>query len=258
MPRFALDLHVHTRMSPDGLARPERVVAAARSAGLQGIAITDHDRRAGYDRLVRLGLADPSGRAVDGFLVIPGVEVSCVEGHVLVLGATFAPEPGCCAEDIVRRARALGGIAAAAHPLERTRSGVGLCTLESVGFDAVEGFNSKTLERRANADAESWARARGLPVIAGSDAHFAATVGRAHTIVEAEELSVSSVLAGVLAGRTELVKGEHTLTELARYWAGGWLTRPWVIDLARRARAARRAARRRAAELAEPTGTRAA
>lgn len=249
--RYAIDLHVHTRISPDGLARPERAVAAARARGLDGIAITDHDRRGGYDRLVKLGLADPSGRAVDGFLVIPGVEVSCLEGHVLVLGATFNAEPGCTAEEVVRRARQLGGIAVAAHPLERTRSGVGRRVLESVAFDAIEAFNSKTLERKANQGAEDWARERGVPMVAGSDAHFARTIGRAHTVVECQELSVAGVLEGVLAGRTELVKGMHSVGEVAQYLAGGWLTRPWLIDLARRARMARRIARSRAAALAQ-------
>ncbi len=248
---YALDLHVHTRVSPDGLARPEHAVAAAKARGLHGVAITDHDRRGGYDRLVKLGLADPSGRAVDGFLVIPGVEVSCVEGHVLVLGATWNAEPGCTAAEVVHRARQLGGIAVAAHPLERTRSGVGRSVLEATGFDAVEAFNSKTLERKANQGAEEWARSRGVPVIAGSDAHFARTIGRAHTLVDAAELSVRGVLEAVLAGRTELVKGTHTARELVQYWAGGWCTRPWLIDLARRARAARRVARARAAALAQ-------
>ncbi len=250
MARHRIDFHVHTRVSPDGLDRPEAVVAAARRAGLSGVAITDHDRRGGYDRLVELGLADPRGRAVDGFLVIPGVEVSTTEGHVLVIGAAWDVPPsagGVSAEVVARAARGVGALAVAAHPFDKMRSGVGTAVLGRVGFDAVESFNSKTIERRSNAQATAYSRRHALPLIAGSDSHQAQTVGRAHTIVEAGELSVDGVLAAVREGRTELHEGVHTWGEMAAYWARGWLTRPWLVDLT--ARSAARFVRRRTAQM---------
>ncbi len=229
-----VDFHVHTRVSPDALDRPEAVVEAARHAGLDAIAITDHDRSAAYSRLCALGLADPSGAPVDGFLVIPGVEVSCIEGHVLVLGTTFdTPEPIPAAE-AAQLAHARGAIAAAAHPFDRLRSGVGQATLEAVPFDAVEAWNSKTIEPGSNRSAGEFAAAHGLPVIAGSDAHFAAAVGRAHTLVTCDEFNVAGVLRAVAAHRTELVPGAHSTREMLRYWGRGCFTRPWVFDMARR------------------------
>jgi predicted metal-dependent phosphoesterase TrpH len=234
----SVDFHVHTRVSPDALDRPETVVEAARRAGLDAIAITDHDRSAAYARLCELGLADPSGRPVDGFLVIPGVEVSCVEGHVLVLGATFDSPESPLASEAVERAHELGAIAAAAHPFDRLRSGVGLATLQRVAFDAVEAWNSKTIEAGSNRSAGEFARSHGLPVIGGSDAHFAAALGRAHTLVTCDDFSVRGVLRAVLAHRTQVVPGAHSTRELLRYWGRGWLTRPWVFDMARRSAAA--------------------
>ncbi|MBC7835745.1 MAG: PHP domain-containing protein [Phycisphaerales bacterium] len=243
MAHVRIDFHVHTRASPDALDAPEVMVSAARERGLDGIAITDHDRRGGYDRLVRLGLADPSGCAVDGFLVIPGVEVSCIEGHVLVLGAAWDAGPGWSAARVVRRAHAEGAIAVAAHPYDRLRSGVGHEVMRTVAFDAVEGCNSKTVEAASNSAACRFARGHHQPVIAGSDAHFAATVGRAHAVVETPELSVEAVLESVLAHRTQIVPGRHTAGEMLRYWARGWFTRPWVLDMTVRgaARVTRRA-----------------
>jgi len=243
-----IDFHVHTRVSPDALDRPEAVVEAARHAGLDAIAITDHDRSGAYARLCAVGLADPAGEAVDGFLVIPGVEVSCTEGHVLVLGAAFdTPEP-IAASEAVERAHWCGAIAAAAHPFDRLRSGVGLATLERVAFDAVEAWNSKTIEPGSNRSAGEFARSRGLPVIGGSDAHFAAALGRAHTLVSCDEFTVAGVLRAVLAHRTEIVPGAHSTRELLRYWGRGCFTRPWVFDMARRGAAAawRGSPRRRA------------
>lgn len=244
---FRFDLHVHTRISPDGLSAPERVVQAAKNAGLAGIAITDHDRRGAYDRLVDLGLADPTGRPVDGFLVLPGVEVSTLQGHVLVLGATFDAPAGLSAQAVVARAHRLGALAVAAHPCDMTRSGLGLEVIDDLPFDAVEGWNSKTMSRGANDRAIAYAQRRGLPITAGSDAHFASTVGRAHTVIEATELRAGAVLEAIGAGRTELVRGQHTAGEIAKYLAQGWLTRPWLLDLTARTVAGKM--RRRSAAL---------
>ena len=40
---FRADLHVHTSASPDGRSSLEAVARAARAAGLDAAAITDHD-----------------------------------------------------------------------------------------------------------------------------------------------------------------------------------------------------------------------
>jgi predicted metal-dependent phosphoesterase TrpH len=74
-----VDLHVHTNFS-DGDMTPEEMVVEARKMGLAGIAITDHDEIGGVE--VALEAAGSSG-----FEVVPGVELSTVEGksdlHIL-------------------------------------------------------------------------------------------------------------------------------------------------------------------------------
>jgi predicted metal-dependent phosphoesterase TrpH len=238
MPRVRIDLHVHTRVSPDALDRPEALVRAARDRGLDGIAITDHDRGCAYNQLVDLGLADRTGEPVDGFLVIPGVEVSTKQGHVLVLGEAFsspARAGGITAEALVHRARDRGLFTVAAHPFDRCRSGVGKSVLDRVPFDAVEVFNSKSLEPGSNLRAALYARQHGLPGVAGSDAHFADTIGRAHTIVDCTHFTTKGVLAALRLGQTAIHAGVHTPAELARYWVRGWFTRPWLADWACRA-----------------------
>jgi predicted metal-dependent phosphoesterase TrpH len=234
MSHWRLDLHVHSRASSDGVDHAERLVDAAKAQGLHGIAITDHDRSSGYRRLVKLGLADPSGKPVDNFLVIPGVEVTCVEGHLIVLGATFNAPAGLRAAGVVRKAHALGALAIAPHPLDRCRHGLGRRVCDTLPLDAVEAFNSKTLDKASNEAARAYAARRNLPIVAGSDAHFARTVGRAHTIVNAPELSTRSILDAIAAARTQIVPGMHTRGEILSYMARGWFTRPWLFDFARR------------------------
>ena len=64
------DLHMHTRCS-DGLLNPEELVEAAKAAGLNYIAITDHDTVNGICQLYEVGLYPNKG-----IKIIPGIEFS--------------------------------------------------------------------------------------------------------------------------------------------------------------------------------------
>ncbi len=63
-----IDLHTHSSVS-DGTDPPERVVANAVAAGLDILALTDHDTVSGVDTAAA---ATPTG-----FVLIPGMELSC-------------------------------------------------------------------------------------------------------------------------------------------------------------------------------------
>ena len=64
-----IDLHTHSTAS-DGTDSPAALVAAAAAAGLDVVAITDHDTTAGWDEAIA---ARPAGLSV-----VPGVEFSCL------------------------------------------------------------------------------------------------------------------------------------------------------------------------------------
>jgi len=72
-----LDLHVHTTFS-DGDMTPQQVADLAKSVGLDGLAITDHDEIRGFSELM----------PVPGMMLIPGIEIAAIEGdcEVHVLG----------------------------------------------------------------------------------------------------------------------------------------------------------------------------
>lgn len=64
-----IDLHAHSDVS-DGTDSPAEVIAAAAAAGLDVVALTDHDTTSGWAEAIA---ARPSG-----LTVVPGVEFSCV------------------------------------------------------------------------------------------------------------------------------------------------------------------------------------
>jgi predicted metal-dependent phosphoesterase TrpH len=76
------DLHCHSTAS-DGTGPPAEVMARARAAGLDVIALTDHDTVAGHAEAAR---ALPAG-----LTLVPGIELSCrLRGHsVHLLGYLF-------------------------------------------------------------------------------------------------------------------------------------------------------------------------
>ncbi|MCC9173199.1 PHP domain-containing protein [Arthrobacter sp. zg-Y179] len=75
-----IDLHTHSCVS-DGTEQPADVIASAAKAGLDAIALTDHDTTAGW--------ADAAAAAQEhGITFVPGMEVSCrssegISVHVL-------------------------------------------------------------------------------------------------------------------------------------------------------------------------------
>jgi hypothetical protein len=97
-------LHVHTRASHDSPGRIEAAVAAARSAGIRWIALTEHTRP---------GMLGPYGE-MDGVTVLPGFEASAAGGSLLSIGVAERPPTKDPAE-LVRWNHAAGGVAYVGH-----------------------------------------------------------------------------------------------------------------------------------------------
>ncbi|GAA1992710.1 PHP domain-containing protein [Catenulispora subtropica] len=89
-----IDLHAHTTAS-DGTYEPAELVAMAEAAGLNVVAITDHDGTGGWSearRALRYGVE--AGVWSNIRTVVPGVEISCkINGVGLhMLGYLFDPD----------------------------------------------------------------------------------------------------------------------------------------------------------------------
>ncbi|WP_254767834.1 PHP domain-containing protein [Salinilacihabitans rarus] len=227
---LSVELHVHSSLSYDGRDPVDLILEQAAAVGLDAVAITDHDE------------IDASLEAVDrapeyDLVAIPGMEISSKAGHVLGLGVEEAVPPGLSYRETLDRIREQGGLAVVPHPFQESRHGVmARVTREDLAAaDAIEVYNSRLLTGRANRQAERFARARNLPMTAGSDAHISEMVGQAVTRVGASDPDVDAILDAIAAGETT-VEGKRT---------------PWHISFRQAAGGAKRRVKSRVAELFE-------
>ncbi|MGI8431569.1 MAG: CehA/McbA family metallohydrolase [Chthoniobacterales bacterium] len=195
---FKIDLHTHSFFSGDGVSSPEENIASARAKGLDGFALTDHNTNDGVDYLRAKGLLRDDGQPVDGFLVIPGVEVTTAEGHLLSIGASLPYLKGRPAREVCELIHERGGLAIPPHPYDLFRAGIRFSTLEGLPIDALEVFNAATTLRRYNRYAFKYAQMRSLPMTAGSDSHHSAAIGTAYTILDTDDFSLGGILAQIL------------------------------------------------------------
>jgi hypothetical protein len=227
------DCHVHSARSHGAELTPEQLAAAARASGLDFMAITEHNTADTHGAWGRL--------AGDDLLVILGQEATTQTGHWLALGI----RPGQVVEwryglrhDVigqhVTQVHQAGGLCVAAHPHAPYPGGVFTYPFDQ--FDAVEVWNGLwSSDRPWNADNNAavaeWGRTlaagirsgRWLPAIGNSDTHLDGQIAIPHTVVLADELSTSAVLAGIRAGHS-------------------WIAGSTAIDLSLRARSGERSA----------------
>ena len=113
-----IDLHTHSAAS-DGTDAPGQLVADAARAGLDVVALTDHDTARGWDE------AADSARA-HGVALVPGIELSARADGVSVHLLSYLPDPdhpalahelGRIREDRLTRARRIVERVAADFPL---------------------------------------------------------------------------------------------------------------------------------------------
>ena len=187
-----IDLHVHSDRSHDSSITIPEAIAKARQRGLQGIAITDHD--------VATKISQYS--ACD-FLLVPGIEVSTSEGHLLGIGVDQPIPSGLPAYETADRIREVGGLSAVSHPFSLMAQKIDQRVIESRRFDAVEVMNaSYPFFQRSSRLGMALAERLDLAQLGGSDSHILETIGDAFTVIEVESLTVEGVLKAIRDKKT--------------------------------------------------------
>jgi predicted metal-dependent phosphoesterase TrpH len=169
------DLHVHTIYSRDSLITPKDLVFYAKKRGLTAVAITDHNTIEGTLKIAK----------ETDFLIIPGIEVSSRNGHIVGLNLQEPVEKGLSADETVDKIHEAGGIAVACHPFALFKGSLGKHT--NAKFDAIETINASAfLFNRCTKKAQEIADRFGLSRVAGTDAHYGPAIGYAYTLIDAE------------------------------------------------------------------------
>jgi hypothetical protein len=203
-------MHLHTSRSFDCLTDPAALVDCVSEMGLDRVCITDHNELA-----TALALRERYPERI-----IVGEEVKTAE-RVDIIGLFISVRipKGTPARETCRQIHGQGGIVYVPHPFASGKGGGGkiLGEIEDL-VDAVEGFNARLHDPALNERAVAWARARGLPLGAGSDAHSLAEVGRAWVVVPPFRDDPVSFLAALKEGSIHGTASPRSV-HLASTWA---------------------------------------
>ncbi len=186
------DLHVHSTYSKDSLITPKDLVYYAKKHGLNAAAVTDHNELEGAYKIAK----------ETDFLVIPGMEVSSADGHIVALNVHQLIPRGLSAPETVDRIHKAGGVAIACHPYVYFKG----CLRENVcsTFDAIEIINARACPfKRSVRKAEEAAIRLGLSRVAGTDSHYGPQIGMAYTVIETSELTVQAIANAIVEGRCQ-------------------------------------------------------
>lgn len=180
------DLHIHSVHSHDGTcAIPAILKHVADFTDLNVIAITDHDKVTGVREAVALGPRY-------GIDVIPGVEVTTADGHLLALFITNRVPAGLPLVETINIVASMGGLCIAPHPEAPAIGSLRASSIRAAVADphaaktlvGIETFNGGLIFSASNFAAAALNRELKLASLGNSDSHILTTIGEGTTEFE--------------------------------------------------------------------------
>jgi hypothetical protein len=244
---LAADFHIHSFPLSWGVLSPWDTVIEARRQGLDVIAMTPHN----HTWVATAG--QWFSRWTGGPIVLVGEEIHSIRYHLLAVGITQTINWRQRASTAIDEVHRQGGVAIAAHPVGRFKSGYDAEAMGKLDGTEVVHPIALTDEGYARELREFFAR-RPITAIGDSDYHLGplapdlGAMGLSRTYVFAREKSGKGVLDALREGHTVVYDREHvygdpeliqaaandgTLPKLAH--AGrtitllGWFSRVWGL-----------------------------
>lgn len=225
------DLHVHTIHSWDGTCTVSAVLKqAAEQAHLDVIAITDHDEIDGA--LEALDLA-----RVYRIEVVPGMEISTADGHLLALYIKQKIPAGLSLLETVRRVGAEGGLCIAPHPAVPAASSLSVAAIRSAFqhrdvrrvMVGIETFNAGIYNRINHQSVQTLVESLPLARVGSSDSHVLWTIGQGMTKFHGH--SVADLRLALEMRETKIqTSNPSKFFDVAIRWISGYLLRKvgWI------------------------------
>lgn len=166
-----IDKHLHeSKYSLDSHVSLIDIVNRAKTIGLNGVCITDHESNEIHHEAALLSKKM-------NFPIIVGAEFLTLEGDMTVFGLKELPKERISAKELVSLVDECEGIAIASHPYRQNNRGMGdhIRTLDKLW--GIEAFNGST-PREHNLRAYKLALELGIPALGGSDAHNIGQIGK--------------------------------------------------------------------------------
>ena len=205
-----MDSHIHSEYSPDSKSKLKDIFKVAKTRGLDIIAISDHNTVDGSKEAIRL-------TKNDDLFVVPSIEISSLEGHILGFGCQENIKRDLPAAETIDLIHAQGGLAIIPHPYCFYRHGL-LCKADynDLKIDAIETKNARFIVGYCNNKAKKLSKKENLPGLGASDAHYYKFVGDCYSKIDCEK-DIDSVFKAIKKGKVEALGKGTSNIKLSKY-----------------------------------------
>ena len=187
-----IDFHVHTHYSECAIDSPKTIIKMAIKKKLDGLAIIDHNNFRGYLEAKKIK---------SNLILIPGIEISTKDGHLIALGITKKFPKKKSAQETISMIKDEGGLALIPHPFDYLRNCIGY-NIKYLKPDLIEVYNGNNRTPLGNFLAKQFVQNRNIGITAGSDSHSARELGSTYTIVE--NGSVDDILSNIVNKKSQI------------------------------------------------------
>lgn len=205
-----MDSHIHSEYSPDSKSKLKDIFKVAKNKNIDIIGISDHNTVEGSKEAQRL-------TKNDDLLVIPSIEISSLEGHILGFGCEENIKRDLQATETIDLIHDQGGLAIIPHPYCFYRHGL-LCKADykELKIDAIETKNARFIIGYCNNKAKKLSKKENLPALGASDAHFYKFVGDCYSKIDCEK-DIDSVLKSIKKAKVEALGKGTSNIRLSKY-----------------------------------------
>jgi hypothetical protein len=207
---YKMDSHIHSEYSPDSKSKLKDIFKVAKSRNIDILGISDHNTVEGSKEAQKL-------TKNDDLLVIPSIEISAIEGHIIGFGCQENIKRDLQAAETIDLIHDQGGLAIIPHPYCFYRHGL-LCKADykELKIDAIETKNARFIIGYCNNKAKKLSKKENLPALGASDAHFYKFVGDCYSKIECEK-DIDSVLKSIKKAKVEALGKGTSNIRLSKY-----------------------------------------